>query len=312
MYARRSNLLAIGAAILLVLLLLACIGTALVWPGWGRWVSISTNPPAVAAPPYAPPAPTVPVTSAPSGGAVSCMTDSDVLALYGFAPNEIIRTDAPWDSCKWVRQNLPSTINFVLKDGWGLTYTDAKGNVWVTLGKGQAITARGFTLRQPGNQVLAKGPQGYFDFEWGFGFAPERGSNTYIHCPDENMVSLVSLTAEQSQKCATQGTKPVTAGAIVAPSGSPTTGGGITMVDNSDSRCPKTPADAASLLGGTSANWTDLGVDVGRDYRKWSFNSTVFTDLRYPGWGSFDHWKFGNNYKANIPGAKDGTFNCTR
>jgi hypothetical protein len=223
------------------------------------------------------------------------MTDSDVMTAYGFAANEIIRTDASWDSCKWVRQNLPSTINFVLKDGWGLTYTDARGNVWVTLGKGQAITARGFTLRQPGNQVLAKGPQGYFDFEWGFGFAPERGSNTYIHCPDENMVNLVSLNADQQQKCAGQGTKPASAGAlvvtpvVVAPVSTPlaTTGPG-----------PSDPAFAwnakcfdtnwlASNIGGNATNWMKPDWDGGAAVYK--LKGTL-VPLQYPGFGKLVVW----------------------
>lgn len=185
--------------------------------------------------------------SSTAGGAVSCMTDSDVMSLFGFGNMEIVRTDAPWDSCKWTRQNAPSTINFTLPERWGLTYTDAKGQVWVTLGKGQFVTARGFTLRQPGNQVLVKGAQGYFEFEWTFGYAPERGSNVYPHCPDENMVAFVMLSADQSQKCASQGTKPASSGAVANP----------TVVSAAPATCQSySKSGLVSSIGGTEAGWT--------------------------------------------------------
>jgi len=154
--------------------------------------------------------PTPSAPARPSGGAVACRTDSDVRDLFGFSAGEVVRTDAPWDSCKWTRQNVPSTMSFVLHDGWGLTYTDPAGQVWVTIGKGQWVSVRGFTLRQSGNQFLVEGPQGYFGSEWQFGFASERGSDTYPHCPDSNMVDLVSLTAKQQEACSVQGTMPAT------------------------------------------------------------------------------------------------------
>lgn len=231
--------------------------------------------------PTAPVQPTVPASS----GAVSCKTDSDVMALFGFTANEIIRTDAPWDSCKWNRQNLPSTISFQLKDGWGLTYTDPQGNVWVTIGKGQQITARGFTLRQPGNQFLALGPTGYFNKEWDFGFAPERGTNKYVHCPDENIASLVTLTTEQAQKCAGQGTKPASAGAlVVTPS---ITGSGPTDPAFSwNTKCFDT-AWLSSNIGGSTSNWTKPDWDGGAAVYK--LKGTL-VPLQYPGFGKLVVW----------------------
>lgn len=254
----------VGTAVLLVGIVLL-VG----WLGFG-WFKAPAVPPVV-------------VNPAPSG-AVSCMTDSDVMSLFGFGAIETVRTDAPWDSCKWNRQNAPSTINFTLPNDWGLTYTDAKGQVWVTIGKGQAITARGFTLRQPGNQFLALGPTGYFNKEWEFGFAPERGSNTYVHCPDENMVGLVTLTTDQQQKCASQGTKPVTVGAIVAPSG--TISGPTDPAYNWNAKCFDLTW-LATNIGGNASNWTKPDWDGGAAVYKLK---GTFVSLQYPGTGKLTVW----------------------
>jgi len=223
-------------------------------------------------------------SSAPAPiGAVSCMTDSDVLALFGLNAGEIVRTDAPWDSCKWNRQNVPSTMSITLPQGWGLTYTDPDGNVWVTVGRGQSVMVRGFTLRQPGNQFLELGPDGYFQEEWEFGYAPERGTSTYPHCPDEVMADLVTLTTEQQRICAAQGTTPASAQSGPVEQ---------TETDTSGERkFPDCPSDDASWyaenIGGNVAYWTfpdwEGGAWVFRHKENWY-------ELCWPGSGRLDYW----------------------
>lgn len=245
-----------------------------------------------------------PTVQPTSGGAVSCMTDSDVMSLFGFGAIEVVRTDAPWDSCKWTRQNAPSTINFVLRDGWGLTYTDLDGNVWVTMGEGQFITARGFTLRQPGNQFLNEGATGYFNREWSFGIAPERGTNTYAHCPDSSFADQVTLTAEQVRICGEQGattnvTTPV-----------PTATRGATV---NNAACPTTTAQVAQMVGGSASNWTAPDWDGGA----WIFDSgSQFVTLTVPTVTGASTWiDYWNNGEAKLnPGQShslsDASFHC--
>jgi len=220
------------------------------------------------------------VPAAPASG---CMTDSEVMNLFGFKPNEVIRTDAPWDVCKWTRQNLPSAISLVLKEGWGLTYTDQKGDVWVTIGKGQSVTAKGFTLRQPGNQFLALGPTGLFNKEWTFGFAPERGSNTYAHCPDANM--SVTLTIEQQSICAGQmGPSGNTAPAqtpAAAPIGSPSD---PTFAWNKNCFDKQW---LTSNIGGDQDHWAVPDWDGGAAVYKMK---NTFIPLKYPGSGKLVVW----------------------
>ena len=141
-------------------------------------------------------------TASPTSGlppVLTCYTDSEILTNFGFQMGEVIRTDAPWDSCKWNRQTTSSLVTFTLPVGWGLTYTDANGSVWVTVGKGQKVTARGFTLRQYGNQFLVDSFT-YFQKEWDYGYAPERGTLTYAHCPDKDFYDLVVSKMSDLQK----------------------------------------------------------------------------------------------------------------
>lgn len=130
---------------------------------------------------------------------LTCYTDSEILTNFGFQMGEFIRTDTPWDSCKWNRQTTSSLVTFTLPVGWGLTYTDANGSVWVTIGEGQKVTARGFTLRQYGNQFLVDNFT-YFLKEWDYGYAPERGTLTYAHCPDKDFYDLVVSKMSDLQK----------------------------------------------------------------------------------------------------------------
>jgi len=154
-------------------------------------VEVETNPTA---------SPTTTSSGLPS--VLVCYTDSEIFNNFGFQKGEVIRTDAPWDSCKWNRQTTDSVVTFTLPVGWGLTYTDEMGNVWVTVGKGQKVTARGFTLRQYGNQFLVDNFT-YFQKEWDYGFAPERGTLKYAHCPDKGFYDLVvsKMSDEQKKAC---------------------------------------------------------------------------------------------------------------
>ena len=74
-------------------------------------------------------------------------------------------------------------------------------------------------------------------------------------------------------------------------------------------RCPRSPSDAANLLGGVTANWTG-GWNQWENHSQWYFQSAKPADLAYWGYGSYDHWKYGNGYKGSIPKTDAGTFNC--
>lgn len=265
-------------------------------------------PPAATAPPpaatpSAPKAADTPRPTTPPPAAVSCQTDSDVMAMFGFPAGEIVRTDAPWDGCKWNRQNVPSTMSFVLREGWGLTYTDVRGNVWVTVGRGQEVMVRGFTLRQPGQQILQRGPQGLLDFEWSYGFAPERGTATFPSCPDENFIGATTPTPDQKTKCAAQGTKPVTTGSPSAPAPGPAAKPTAQLMS-----CFANGSEVAAVVGGKPDKWTLPDKDFPGTWKYLDRGNKV--DMRHPGdpIGDLDVWVGGPktvNTRSNIPEKQD-------
>ena len=194
---------------------------------------------------------TTPVPTSGSGLPVVkvCLTDSELINSFGFQKGEVVRTDATWDICKWNRQTTSSLVEFTLPEGWGLTYTDENGNVWVTVGVGQKVVARGFTLRQPGNQFLTDN-YNYFQKEWEYGLAPERGEFKYFHCPDKDFYPLISdkMSNEQKSSCSAPSgvateTLTATVLATVVVSVDPT----ATMVLPLDSVTP-VPATATAVL----------------------------------------------------------------
>lgn len=200
----------------------------------------------------------------------SCsFTDSQVMSLFEFQAGDVVRTDAPWDQPKFTRQNVPSLISLKLLDGWYLTYTDNQGRVWTTIGKGQTMSVRGFTLRPPCNAISALGSQGYFDFEWGYGFASERGSAKFATCPDSNYPK-VNLTSEQSAACgvSSSATEPI--------------------AETSSNPCSDIDAEWLSAnIGGDSSNWAAPTDPDGA----WAYkNKGVFITFKYPGTGYLDVW----------------------
>ena len=235
-----------------------------------------------------------------------CPTDDQMQAMLQLDRNKVkpVKTgnkDIPWDTCKWTLQMVGvfnAHYNLTMPKGWQFTVTmnDAGQTVAVFYGDdGLMKDVLGATIRyRPAYQTDETlwvnnpcGPDGLLVREYNFGQSEERGTLTYptvpgnISCAGFTMPSLAPVAVSSS-------------------------------TDNSNPKCPKNATETANLLGGKAENWKDLGLDVGRDFRKWSFSSLDFTTLTYPGWGSFDHWKMGNGYKANITGAKDGTFNCTK
>lgn len=84
--------------------------------------------------------------------------------------------------------------------------------------------------------------------------------------------------------------------------------------------CPTTAAEATSLLGGRDDDWSNLGFTSGRLYFAWKFDAKgrTGTNLKWPGWGNFDHWKWGMAVRGPLPPAgsrpeeyvDEATFNC--
>lgn len=263
-------------------------------------------------------------TASPTSGlptVLTCYTDSEILTNFGFQMGEVIRTDAPWDSCKWNRQTTSSIVTFTLPVGWGLTYTDANGGVWVTVGKGQKVTARGFTLRQYGNQFLVDNFT-YFQKEWDYGYAPERGTLTYSHCPDKDFYDLVvsKMSDLQKQSCpvffggsseataspvptvlAAEPTSvpatsvpatavpatsvPATATAVVEPTSVPPTA--TPEPSGSGKVCPSSTEEVAALVGGSANMWTPPDWSGGA----WVFRSGgEFINLTVPTIEGFNTW----------------------
>ncbi|MBI2023652.1 hypothetical protein HYT01_03775 [Candidatus Giovannonibacteria bacterium] len=90
--------------------------------------------------------------------------------------------------------------------------------------------------------------------------------------------------------------------------------GQAAQVDNSDPRCPNGAPGAAVLLSEGKGTWRELPTSPERDYRKWELVSAEGDGitLKWPGWGSFDHFSKGEAFKGDVPFAKEATFNCTR
>lgn len=76
--------------------------------------------------------------------------------------------------------------------------------------------------------------------------------------------------------------------------------------------CPSSPQAAAELMGGNPDNWSDLGMKPWDGFRKWKFQSGTPVTLRYPGFGTYDHWRIGEGHKGDVPDTDVATFNCSR
>jgi len=78
--------------------------------------------------------------------------------------------------------------------------------------------------------------------------------------------------------------------------------------------CPQTAIQAATALGGQTADWKSIGFTSWRPYWAWGFDAghrNGVERLRSPGYGDFDTWKWGNVRGADLPGTiESATFNC--
>ncbi len=78
-------------------------------------------------------------------------------------------------------------------------------------------------------------------------------------------------------------TAPATTAASVAKAPATTTV--PAAIANNGKKCPTSPAQAASLVGGTAANWTSLPNSDGQG---WKFQATKGVALKWPGFGRLD------------------------
>lgn len=220
--------------------------------------------------------------------------------------------DMAWEGCQWIWQsNDKSTLSFNLKSDWQATITRASdGTVMVFYGGPDVnLDIRGMTLRYrpfyrtadnswvntPCDTNGWGGRGGLLKRELAFGQAPERGSLTYVTLPGNIDCPGIQQVAGQS-------------GATASTAASTNDD----LFKESNTECPRTAQAAADKLGGVASNWNFGAPNADHPYVKWMFSSPDFTTLKYPGWGSYDHWQKGQAFKGPIEGAKDGTFNCTK
>lgn len=243
-----------------------------------------------------------------------CPTNGEMQSIFGFdkmsPPIKPVATGdgISWEGCKWNLQWVSAgNLALPMLPGWQFTATMAEDSVVVWYGDGKSRPVKGATIRYlpayntsankwvwDGCELLKR------ENNYSQGKNPAYDTTSGNVCSNGTSVSPLTVAGITSIPTAPAG---ATAAATTAAPAA------ITAVPAS--KCPTSATDAANLLSGGKDTWKDNGVD-GSGVHKWIFTATSGNaDLKYPGYGSFDHWKFGAGYKQDIPGADGATFNCS-